>query len=181
MQLDHILKVYYALYLSLYLQARSQGTIKGFQLSFAVCLRWDKWQKSSFPISSRAAGARGAVAPRALCGTGGSGRARALLSPCGGASLAPSPCPVCRVLPTPARMKSLWFCSHTLGNSYPLQVPQCLLCLAFLTFLLRMCPKKKSGLTKSFLGGQRAAPSLPASSHPLLQRADRVTGPRRGE
>lgn len=67
-----------------------------------------------------------------------------------GASPAPSPRLVCRVLPAPSRVKSFWFCCQPLGNSHPLQVPRGLLCLAFLTFLLRMCTKKNRGQPSIF-------------------------------
>lgn len=58
--------------------------------------------------------------------------------------------------------KSLWFCCQTLGKSYPLQVPQCLLCLASLTFLLRVCTKKNQGPQSHFwVVKELLLPSLP--------------------
>lgn len=100
-------------------------------------------------VLALAAGARGAVSQGALCDMSGSGRAGALQPPrpwqCRSIL-----CMACRVLPAPPRVKSLWFCCQALGNSYPLQVPRGLLCLAFLTFLLRMCTKKSRGQPSNF-------------------------------
>lgn len=206
MQLDHILKVYCALYLSVSAGLESGDHIKSSQLSCAACLGWDKWQKSSFPVSSQAQLAwcwpwhiptslspllcfpagfwcwpwllgPGEQCPREPCVTW------VALGEQGLCSL-PWPwqcrsilCMACRVLPAPPRVKSLWFCCQTLGNSYPLQVPRGLLCLAFLTFLLRMCTKKSRGQPSNFwVVNELLLPSPPCLTLSCMEIELRIPG-----
>lgn len=73
------------------------------------------------------------------------------------------PCtqPLSSLLPAPSGINPSGSAVR-LGKSYPLQVPQCLLCLASLTFLLRVCTKKNQGPQSHFwVVKELLLPSLP--------------------